>query len=296
MTRNRATAIGFLAVLSWALLALLTVASGDVPPFQLAALCFAVGGLVGLADMARRGRSPAVLLRQPFAAWALGVGGIFGFHFLYFTALRHAPPAQAGLLAYLWPLLIVLFSGLLPGERLRPAHLLGAALAFGGVGLLLGPAAAASAGGLSDAHLLGYGAALGCALFWSGYSVLSRRFAQVPTDAVAGFCLVAAALAALCHLALEITVWPRDTGAWLAALGLGLGPVGGAFYLWDIGMKRGDAQLLGTAAYAAPLLSTALLVATDAAEPTPALMAAALLITGGAALAALGGRQRVAAP
>jgi drug/metabolite transporter (DMT)-like permease len=292
MTRGRATAIGFTAVLMWALLALLTVASGDVPPFLLAALCFAVGGLVGLLDMARRGVPLDRAFGQPPVVWALGIGGIFGFHFFYFTAIRNAPPAQASLVAYLWPLLIVLFSGLLPGERLRPAHLLGAALAFAGVALLLGPQAAA----LSGAHLTGYAAALACALFWSGYSVLSRVFGQAPTESVAGFCLVSAVLAALCHLALEPTVWPRDAGEWLAVLALGLGPVGGAFYVWDIGMKRGDVQLLGTAAYAAPLLSTALLVATGAAQPTLSLLAATALITGGAALAALGGRARAVAP
>ncbi len=39
-----------------------------------------------------------------------------------------------------------------------------------------------------------------------------------------------------------------------------LGPVGLAFYVWDIGVKQGDIQLLGTSSYAAPLLSTLLLV------------------------------------
>ena len=178
MTRARATAIGFSAVLMWALLALLTVASGAVPPFQLAALCFLVGGAVGLLDMARRGARLYRAFGQPWPVWVLGVGGIFGFHFFYFTALRNAPPAQASLIAYLWPLLIVLFSGLLPGERLRPAHLLGAAAAFGGLALLLGPEAAA----LSPAHLAGYAAAAVCALTWSSYSVLSRRVAQAPTE------------------------------------------------------------------------------------------------------------------
>lgn len=290
MTRARATAIGFSAVLMWALLALLTVASGAVPPFQLAALCFLVGGLVGLADMARRRAPLHRAFGQPAAVWMLGVGGIFGFHFFYFTALRSAPPAQASLIAYLWPLLIVLFSGLLPGERLRPAHLMGAAAAFGGVALLLGPEAAA----LSEAHLAGYAAAGACALVWSSYSVLSRRVAQAPTDSVAGFCLVSAVLAALCHLVWEPTVWPRDAVEWLAVLALGVGPVGGAFYLWDVGMKRGDLQLLGTSAYAAPLISTGLLVATGAAAPTLTLLFATLLITGGAALAALAGRPAAA--
>jgi drug/metabolite transporter (DMT)-like permease len=285
--RARATLLGFGAVLSWAFLALLTVWSGDTPPFQLAALCFAIGGLVGFADMIRRGAAFGRAWTQPPLVWALGVGGIFGYHFFYFTALRNAPPAQAGLIAYLWPLLIVLLAGLLPGERLRAAHLVGAAAAFGGVALLIGP----DVGALSASHAVGYAAAGLCALTWSSYSVLSRRVSATPTDAVAAFCLVAAILAGLCHLALETTVWPRDAGEWAAVLGLGLGPVGGAFYLWDAGVKRGDIQLLGVAAYLAPLLSTCALIAAGFAAPTPMLLAAALMIAGGAALAAIGSRR-----
>ncbi len=292
MTRARATAIGFGAVLLWALLALFTAASGATPPFQLAALCFAVGGAIGLADMARRGVSPARAFAQPGRVWALGVGGLFGYHFFYFTALRNAPPAEAGLIAYLWPLLIVLFSGLLPGERLRPLHLVGAVASCAGAAILLAPGLS---GGFAPEHALGFAAAGACALTWSSFSVLSRRFGSAPTETVAGFCLAAALLSALCHLALEPTVWPTGALQWAAVIGLGLGPVGGAFYAWDVGVKRGDIQLLGTASYAAPLLSTLALVATGYAAPTPGLAAAAGLITGGAALAALAGRRRATA-
>ena len=78
-------------------------------------------------------------------------------------------------------------------------------------------------------------------------------------------------------------------GGWAATAALGLGPVGLAFYLWDIGVKRGDIQLLGTASYAAPLMSTLLLIAAGFARPSAALLLAALLITGGALVAARSG-------
>jgi drug/metabolite transporter (DMT)-like permease len=121
--------------------------------------------------------------------------------------------------------------------------------------------------------------------------VLSRRFSAVPTDAVAGFCLATAALSLLCHLVFETTVWPETAAQWLAVLGLGLGPVGAAFYLWDIGVKRGDIRLLGVASYAAPVLSTAILVLAGYAEPTGALALACLLIAGGALVATFSGRR-----
>lgn len=282
MTRPRATAIGFGAVLLWAALAFFTVGVGPVPPFQLLAMCFAMGGGLGLAWLAWTGEGAAALARQPPAVWAVGIGGLFGYHFFYFTALRLAPPAQASLVAYLWPLLIVLLSGLLPGERLRPLHVAGALMAFAGAALVVaGPGAAFAA-----EYLPGYAAAAACALIWSAYSLLSRRLGAAPTATVAVFCLATALLSLAAHLALETTVWPAGPAAWAALAALGLGPVGLAFYLWDVGVKHGDIQLLGTASYAAPLVSTLLLVATGHAAPTPGLILAALLITGGALLAA----------
>jgi drug/metabolite transporter (DMT)-like permease len=285
---GRATAIGFGAVLMWALLALLTVLSGQTPPFQLAAMCFLIGGAVGVIDLKRRNLPLSAALPRGRAVWALGVGGIFGYHALYFTALRNAPPAEAGLIAYLWPLLIVLFSGLLPGERLRWPQLLGAVLAFGGAALIV--AGSGDALTFKGAHALGFAAAAGCALVWSGYSVLSRLAGATPTSAVTAFCFAASALSALCHLAVETTIWPDGAVEWAAVLALGLGPVGGAFYLWDVGVKRGDIQLLGVASYAAPLLSTLALIMTGFADARASLVISALLITGGAALAAMGRR------
>ncbi|MDF2235173.1 DMT family transporter [Albimonas sp. CAU 1670] len=287
--RLRATAVGALAVLLWALLALLTVRSGQVPPFQLTAMCLGVGALVGVVWARVAGRSALAALRQPWPVAALGIGGIFGYHFFYFTALRNAPAAEAGLIAYLWPLLIVLFSGLLPGERLRPLHLVGALAALAGAALILAPGGRIAFAG---EYALGFAAAGLCSLLWSGYSVLSRLAGKAPTEAVTGFCLIGAVLSALAHLALERTVWPATGGEWLAVLALGAGPLGLAFYVWDVGVKRGDIQLLGVAAYAAPLLSTLALAAAGETALTPGLALSAALIAGGAGLAALGSSRR----
>lgn len=274
------TLAGLGAILLWGLLALLTAATEGVPPFLLAALTFALGGGLGLILLIVRGQ--VGLLRQPPAAWALGIGGLFGYHAVYFAALKAAPPAEASLIAYLWPLLIVLFSGLLPGEKLGLRHIIGAMLGFVGVVIL-----ALAKGGItgSSAHVAGYMLALACAFIWAGYSVLSRRMAVVPTEAVVGFCLVTALLATLAHLALETAGLPVAPNTWLAILLLGLGPVGAAFFLWDIGMKRGDIRFLGTASYAAPVISTLALIAAGRAEAGWPLILACALIVGGAVIA-----------
>lgn len=281
MSRPAATLTGFVAVLLWALLALLTVGTAPVPPFQLNALCFAMGGAIGLVWVALTDGF-AVLARVPLRVYAIGTAGLFGYHFLYFSALRLTPPAEAGLIAYLWPLFIVLFSGLLPGERILPGHLIGGLIGFAGAALIVGSGGT----GFSAAALPGYGLAILCALTWSSYSVVSRSFGAVPTASVAVFCLASAALSVLAHLALEQTVWPATATGWASVAGLGLGPVGIAFFVWDIGVKRGDIQLLGVASYAAPVLSTLALILAGIAAPTPTLLVAAAAITGGAALAA----------
>ena len=282
MTSSTATLIGFAAILLWSLLSLLTVASGTVPPFQLAAMTFAIGGALGAASwLFRPGATHA--LEQPWQVWALGVGGLFGYHALFFFALRLAPPAEAQLVNYFWPLFIVLGSALLPDERLKLHHVVGALIALAGtIVLFFGRGGITFAG----AYLPGFAWPSGQPFAWAVYSVLSRRFAAVPTDAVAGFCLATAALAAIFHMAFETTHWPQTTGQWLAVAALGIGPVGAAFYVWDIGMKRGDIRILGVASYVAPLLSTAYLVLAGYADASVSLAIAAALIAGGGLIAA----------
>ena len=293
MNRGAATLCGLSAIAMWALLALFTAASGRVPPFQLSAMTFLVGSAIGLVWLAATSRWRDLI--QPAPVWLLGVSGLFGYHAFYFAALRNAPPVEAGLIAYLWPLLIVLFSALLPGERLRWQHVAGAFLGLAGTVLIVARDGAID---LEPQFALGYAAALACALTWSTYSVASRRFAAVPTGIVAGFCLVTALLSSIAHLLFETTVWPAGAGQWLAVLGLGLMPVGAAFYVWDVGVKRGDIQFLGVASYAAPLLSTLILIVSGFGQFTFRVAAAALLISAGALLASLPaivGRSQVTA-
>jgi drug/metabolite transporter (DMT)-like permease len=257
-----------------------------VPPFLLNALTFAIGGAVGMVWLLVRGRV-TVLQSIPWTVYAFGTAGLFGYHALYYSALRLAPPAEAGLIAYLWPLFIVLFSGLLPGERLRAGHILGALVSFAGAALIvLRNGFSFEASATPGLILAGF-----CALTWSSYSVLSRRLGTTPTEAVAVFCVFTALLSVPAHLAFETTVWPNTGFGWFSVVALGLGPVGLAFYVWDIGVKRGDIQLLGVASYAAPLLSTVVLIVAGFAQASWQLVAAAVLITVGAGIAALASRR-----
>ena len=277
---------GCAALALWAFLAPLTRLAQPVPPLLLTALGLAAGGLFGLAAVAARGRLSA--LKQGPLAWAHGLAGIGGYHALYFAALGSAPALEANLLNYAWPLLIVLFSGLIGGLRLGAQRLLGVATGAAGAVLLL----AGGGGAAFPAEAwLGFACALAAAVVWALYSVLAARLGQVPSEAVAGFCLVSAAAAWLAHLALEPPA-ALDARHWAVVALMGLGPTGAAFFLWDRGMKRGDPRLLGTLAYAVPVASTLLLVAIGEGELSARMLAAAALVSGGGLLAALAGRRR----
>ncbi len=260
--RRTATLAGLGAIVLWASLALLTTATEGLPPFQVLALGFGIATAVWVVRAALRGRAGWRGWRAPPAALALTVTGLFGYHALYFFSLKRAPAVEANLVNYLWPLLIVLFSAALPGMRLRVGHVVGALLGLAAAALLITRGQPMST--LQAGAMAGYAAAFAAAVIWAGYSVLNRRNAQVPVDAIASACLMVALLGASAHFAFEHSVVPT-AAQWLALLAMGLGPVGAAFALWDHGTKHGDLVLLGSLSYLAPLLSTALLVAAGRA-------------------------------
>ena len=285
---HRATLVGFISIVLWGTLALLTrLTDGQIPAFQLMAMTFTIAFLLMSLRWWTQGHPGLRHLRQPPLAWLLGVGGYFGYHFCYFEAMSRAPAVEVSLLAYLWPLLIVLFAALLPGQGLKARHLAGALLALAGCWMLIGKGGAE----FKSEYLPGYLLALGCALIWSAYSVASRLVSAVPTDAVGWFCALTALLALVCHLLWEDTVWPQNIRQWTGVLGLGLGPVGIAFFTWDYGIKHGNLQLLGVLAYAAPLISILLLVVAGEAQPSWVLAWACLAIVGGSALAGISRRR-----
>jgi drug/metabolite transporter (DMT)-like permease len=282
LSRRAATAIGFTAVLMWGLLAFLSASAGAIPPFQLNAMTFLIGGLVGVASWQLR-PGAVKALRQSWPVWLTGVLGLFGYHYVYFSAIQAAPPVEVSLIAYLWPLFLVVFSAMLPGEKLRAHHLAGVLLGLAGAALVI---SGGTISGLLSDFGRGHALAFACAFIWSAYSIASRQFGTVPTDVVAGFCLVTALLSVGFHLATEQTVWPQSAMQWIAIAGLGLLPVGAAFYTWDYGVKHGDIMVLGAASYASPLLSTLVLAATGLTTMSWIVALACLLITAGAVIAA----------
>jgi drug/metabolite transporter (DMT)-like permease len=240
-------------ILLWSFLAFLGSRLSQVPPFLLVGLALTLSGLVGLVRVRD--------WRVPFWTLAVGVGGIFGYHFLYFSAFHYAPAVETNMINYLWPLLIVLLSPVyLPRTTLRPHHLIGAVLGLAGSGLIVTGGRLA----LDFQHLFGYLLAAAAAITWASYSLLTRRLPPFPTGAVGAFCLISGlfslAIYAVGNLASSTPFYRPITMDWVYLVLVGLGPMGAAFFTWDAALKRGDPRIIGSLTYLTPLSSTFVLV------------------------------------
>ena len=280
-----ATLLALGAIAFWATLASLGTALAHVPPFLLTGLALAIGSLLSLPQLLRDRRAWVV----PPRTLALGLYGLFGFHFLLFIALRHAPPVEANLVNYLWPLfMVVLAPLLLEGMTLRPLHVVAALLGFAGAAVaILGARGGGVTMGATSAYW-GFVPALGSAFIWASYSLWSQRVPAFPTAAIGLFGLVSGLLALGCHAVLEPSVALSTRDIVLIAL-CGLGPLGAAFYLWDMALKRGDARQIGILSYLTPLASTGLLLTLTGRPLSWTIALAALMII---AAAVIGTRAR----
>ena len=269
------------AILLWSSLALLGSRVSHLPALLVTGIALCIGGCLGLARVRE--------WRVPLATLAVGIGGIFGYHVMLFTAFRLSPIVEANLVNYLWPLLIVLLSpAILPGFGLRPRHVVGAVMGLAGAALIV------SGGSIHPdlSALPGYLLAAAAALTWAVYSLLTKRLPVFGSGAVGAFCL-AAGVASLAVYAAQAGasafsgIRPVD---WPILAALGVGPMGAAFFLWDAALKRGDPRVIGALSYLTPLASTLALTVIGGRGLSPLAGIAMALIVAGAAVGSLGGR------
>lgn len=265
------------AIFLWASLASLATLLSNVPPFLLTGIGLIIGALVSLPSL-RHGLSA---WKIPIRTLLIGVYGLFGYHFMLFLALQTAPAVEANLVNYLWPLLIVLLSPIFTKSlSLNFRYVLAAISGFAGAVLAI--TSGGSGFGFSSIEV-GYFFALAAAVIWATYSLATTKVPSFPTPAIGLFALVSGILAIGAHFIFEPAA-SISTTDWLLLLVLGVGPLGGAFYLWDAALKIGDPRRIGLLAFLTPLLSTALLVVVSGNSLSWQLLLATGLIVGGALL------------
>lgn len=278
LSPNQALWLALGAVLLWASLSALGVSLAHVPPFLLTGLGLLVGGIMALPINGFKPNN----WRVPLPLLALGIYGLFGFHFLLFLSLRLAPPVATNLINYLWPLGIVVMAPLfLPSVTWRWSFAGAAVLGFGGAALAIVSGSESQAAVSNDTSWLGYALALGSAWIWASYSLLSKRATQLTTGHIGTFCMVSAAFALLCHALLEPATSLSPGDLWRIGL-LGVGPLGGSFFLWNMALRFGDARRIGLLAFSTPLLSTVMLLWQQGQALTWHIALAAALIVAGA--------------
>ena len=270
-----ATLMGVLAILMWGLLAVLSVYTQAIPPFQLLIMCFAIAAALVFIKRLLQGEACFKKPNLTKAQWLIGTLSLFGFHFCYFMAIRYAPAIEVSLIGYLWPLLLGIY---VATKGTRIWALLGGAMGFVGTAVMLTAGDELQA---NSAYWLGYALAFACALIWSAYSWFIST-ANNHVEDIAWLCLLVALLSLIPHWYWETANWDLPLSAWLSAIALGLGPVGGAFYLSDVAMKNGRQQWLASLSFATPVISSVCLFAFGMSELSPVLLLVIGLILLGA--------------
>jgi drug/metabolite transporter (DMT)-like permease len=252
------------------------------------AMSCAAGVITGMLMQALRGRSVKALFLLPVRVKVAGFFGVAFYTLALVQAVDMAPQAESAqvvLINYLWPVLMVLLSLILLPEPHRPQLVIfGAVTGFAGVLLIIGPEAFSRPPESYFPHAL----ALSGASLWALYSVLIRRW-QVPEEqngSVFHF-LVCGLLAAI--LAFPLGDWSKvvhsSPFSFIWVVTLGIGPIGLAYYGWEIGVKRGKVRLIAVCAYFIPVVSAALMALMFRETMSQTLIPGAVLIALGAYLA-----------
>lgn len=268
-----ATLIGYGALLMWSCYALMVTVLKSVPTFEILSVVFLGGFAVIACRLTKRGEWYKI--KQPWLVWVVGIGGIVGNDFTNIAALKAAPPIQVELINYLWPMLVVVLTSLLPGERFTTKHFISGIVGLMGVYVLVTHNQGLA--GFNWSYLQGYILALSGSLIWATYCIISRYHQKTPMEMLGMYFGVGAVLSLICHFSYEATVIPR-LGQWGILLAMVVTTSGLAYYCWDYSCKKGNVKLLSILTYGNPVLSAILLIIFTSAQYSHYLAIAASLV------------------
>jgi drug/metabolite transporter (DMT)-like permease len=254
-----------------------------LPSHLVLTFCFAIAAVLGFAICRLTGRTPARLMDWRIALFA---SLLAAYHLVYLEAFHHAAPIPVSLINYLWPACLIILGNLFFRLHSGIAGYFGAALGFIGVLILIGKDGFA----LQISEILGYGLAFLGAVLWALFSNLRRGDTTESIGAMTTICLLCSIICGGWWIITDASFPVLETRGVAVILGLGLGPAGGAFFLWDLGMRHGHVALLGVLGYSAPVFSTVLMLALGMGHPGWEVFAAIFLITMGGIVVHKGSR------
>jgi drug/metabolite transporter (DMT)-like permease len=242
-----------------------------MPPLECLTIVFAFAWLT-LSRLERPGvktgsEVPSRASWIPALAFGLGESGSAVFFLL---ATHHIAAAEANLIVYLWPGMIAGIGAGLGIFHLRPRHVVGIALGFAGVAILMGV-------GTLSLSFTGIGLALLAGISWAFYCVFRLKWSGATGPLLTRGFGLSAILCAVLHFLLEPSVAP-SIGGGAAAAAVGIVPAAFANLVWDEGFRKGDSQLLAVAAYGTPLCSAVLLAVLGLESFTWRLLVGAIVI------------------
>ncbi len=252
LTARMWTGIGALAIPLWATWPALALNTFEIPTLEMLTIVFSVGWAVLNCLERHDGQSGAASMRSWVPAVAFGLN-LCASNICFVLAIHRIPAAQANLISYLWPVMIVVFGASMGLFRLRPLQLVGLALGLLGAVILIWD-------GRLSMSAIGMALALASGAFWTAYCLFRLVWQGEARNVIGRGCGIAAVIAATLHCILEPNIIP-GTGAFASAAVIGILPLGVGNLVWDEGFRRGDRQFLTVFAYATPLCSALLLAA-----------------------------------
>lgn len=269
-----ANILGYIALLFWAAAGVLATVVKPIPTFEVISIAFGISFTIVATKLTLFHQWH--IIKQPWLLWIIGIAGVFGNDILYIAAFKYAPSAQVDLLNYLWPVLVVIFASMLPGEKFTVKHTIAAVFGFAGAYLLItGEQGFAS---FNINYLPGYLLALFDAIVWSVYCLVARHYKNIPTEMIGMYCGIGFVLSLLIHFNFEPNVTP-NMHQLLVMIVMGLTTQGFAYFFWDFGIKNGNFKMLSIVSYGNPIIAIMLLIGFGMATSTPLLWDACILVS-----------------
>ncbi|MFQ3306937.1 MAG: drug/metabolite transporter (DMT)-like permease [Candidatus Midichloriaceae bacterium] len=271
------TLIGSLSLLFWAISATFVVTLKHIPTYEMLSFVFFIGLIFCILYNSTFNHWNKLKNHPPYI-WICGIIGICGNEIFFVFSFKNAPAAHADLINYLWPILVILFTPLLPKEKFNVKYIISAVIAFIAVIILIiEQNDITSLTEIKHEYLIGYLCAFCAALFWTVYTLVSKFYGKLTPEMIVVYCGFGFIISTSLHIYFENFVIPTAFDFLILFL-MGVGTHCFAYFFWDLGIKKGDIKLLTILSYASPIISISILILLGLVQPSIILLFSAILV------------------